>query len=75
MPKQDEPSPRDVYIEFHSIGKSVKVSAIDSLTLTEVSIVGPANESPEVLKANVLRKLHYVMNKKSPEKPDNGNFA
>ena len=50
-------------IEFHRVGNSVKVSAMDTKTLTEVSIVGPANAGEEVLKRNVLRKLEYVLAK------------
>ena len=55
---------QEVIIEFHRIGNSVKVSAMDTKTLTEVSIVGPANAGEEILKRNVLRKLDYVLAKK-----------
>ena len=54
----------DIIIEFRQVGKSVRVSAMDSKTLTEVSIVGPANATEEHLKQTVLRKLEYVMAKK-----------
>ena len=54
----------DIIIEFRVIGNLVKVSAIDPQTLTEVSIMGPASESREILKATVIRKLNYVMAKK-----------
>lgn len=53
-----------IILEFHVVGHLVKVSAIDTKTYTEVSIVGPANESREILKATAIRKLHYVMAKK-----------
>ncbi len=53
----------EVIIEFRRIGASIKVSAIDSRTLTEVSIVGPARAGEEELKRNVLRKLEYVLAK------------
>ncbi len=56
--------PDDIIIEFHRIGSSVKVSSMDSATLTEVSIVGPANAGEEILKRNVLRKLEFVLAKK-----------
>lgn len=56
--------PDDIIIEFHRIGGSVKVSAMDPATLTEVSIVGPANAGEETLKRNVLRKLEYILAKK-----------
>ena len=54
----------EIIIEFHRIGGAVKVSAMDSATLTEVSIVGPANAGEEILKRNVLRKLEFVLAKK-----------
>ncbi len=56
--------PDEIIIEFHRIGGSVKVSAMDPATLTEVSIIGPANAGEEILKRNVLRKLEFVLAKK-----------
>ncbi len=50
-------------IEFHRIGGSVKVSAMDPATLTEVTIVGPANAGEETLTRNVLKKLEFVLAK------------
>lgn len=58
--------PEDIIIEFHRIGGSVKVSAMDPATLTEVSIVGPANAGEEILKRNVLKKLEFVLAKNKP---------
>jgi hypothetical protein len=54
---------REVLIEMQSIGNSVKVSAIDPETGTEVSIVGDHRYGEEVLKRNALRKLNYVLSK------------
>ena len=54
----------NIIIEFHRIGASVKVSAFDPQSLTEVSIVGPANASEDILTRNVLRKLEFVLAKK-----------
>lgn len=51
-------------VEFQQHGASVKVSAIDPVTMTEVSIVGPSSIGQEELKRTALQKLHYVMNKK-----------
>jgi Domain of unknown function (DUF6898) len=68
--------PRDTdgyIIEFVSMGNAVKVSAIDPATLTEVSIVGPANIGREELKRTVVKKLLYVMNKESNAKPVSGS--
>ena len=52
---------QDIIIEFRRIGNSVKVSAMDPATLTEVSIVGPADAGEEILKRNVLQKLEHIM--------------
>lgn len=55
----------EVIIEFHRIGASVKVSAMDAATLTEVSMVDPASASEAQLKQAVIKKLEYVMAKKN----------
>lgn len=60
-------SGREVLIEFHQIGNSVKVTAVDTVTLVEVSIVGAANASQELLKRMAVRKLDYVIDKRSKE--------
>ena len=52
---------RDVIFEFYRIGNSVKVSAVDTETLTEVSVVGPATASEAILRQNALRKLESVL--------------
>ena len=54
----------DIIIEYRQLGNSVRVSAMDTKTLTEVTIVGPADAGEETLKRNVLKKLEYVMAKK-----------
>ena len=54
----------DIIIEYHRIGASVKVSAFDPESLTEVSIVGPANAGEDILTRNVMRKLEFVLAKK-----------
>ena len=51
-------------IEFHQIGNSVKVTAIDPESMTEVSIVGAAGAPKEQLKRVAVQKLLYVMAKK-----------
>ena len=55
---------REVIIEFFPIGQYVKVSAMDTQTLTEVSIQGPLGAGDEVLKRNAMKRLEYVMKKK-----------
>ncbi|HSV28999.1 MAG TPA: hypothetical protein VLL76_05555 [Candidatus Omnitrophota bacterium] len=54
---------RQVYFEFMRQGAYMKVVAIDSVTATEVTIVGPAGASQEQLKLTALRKLEYVLSK------------
>lgn len=52
---------REVIIEFHTVGNSIKVTAVDSKTLIEVSIVGGRGIGEEALRRTVLRKLDYVL--------------
>lgn len=51
-------------IEFIVVGKSVKVTAMDPVTLKEVSIIGARSASRKELAALAVRKLQYVLNKK-----------
>ncbi len=51
----------DVIIEFHQVGAYVKVSAVDTATYTEVSIVGDPTRSEEAHKRAAVRKLEYVL--------------
>ena len=53
----------DVIIEFYHVGAYVKVSAVDTATYTEVSIVGDPACSEETLKRAAIRKLEYVLNR------------
>ena len=55
---------REVIIEFIPVGALVKVSAMDTQSLTEVSIQGPANTPENILKRNALKRLEYVLKKK-----------
>jgi len=55
------PQLNEVIFEFRRIGNSVKVSAIDPATNTEISIVGPATAGEHALKMAALRKLQYVL--------------
>ena len=52
---------REVLFELRQIGASVKVTAIDVATNTEVSTMGPAAAGMHGLKLAALRKLNYVM--------------
>ena len=53
----------EVIIEFHRIGNSVKVTAVDPESQIEVSIVGPPRAGEELLKRTAIRKLEYVLAK------------
>lgn len=55
---------REIIFEFYPVGQFVKVTAMDTKTLTEISIQGPANVGEEVLKRNALKRLEYVLRKK-----------
>ncbi len=48
---------RVVYFEHIVLGAAVKVTAIDSQTAVEVSIVGPAGAAKHDLERLALRKL------------------
>ncbi|MBT4768999.1 MAG: hypothetical protein HOO00_00530 [Rhodospirillaceae bacterium] len=54
----------EVLIEFRRVGKYVKVSAIDPVSLIEVSIVGDPKRSDATLKRLAAEKLNYVLNKR-----------
>lgn len=61
MPRTE--APREVFFEFTAIGTTVKVSAIDAATGTEVSIMGPANAMQADLERLALQKLKVRMAK------------
>jgi hypothetical protein len=54
----------EIFIEFIVQGAVVKVTAIDSQTGTEASIVGPASAPRPALQSAAVRKLEYVLKKK-----------
>lgn len=55
---------REIIIELFPVGNLVKVSAMDTKTLTEVSIQGPKSAGEEILKRNAMKRLEYVLKKK-----------
>lgn len=55
---------REVILEFYQIGQIVKVTAMDTKTLTEISIQGPTSAGESLLKANAMKRLEYVLKKK-----------
>ena len=60
LPLQD----REVIIEYKPVGAYVKVSAMDTASLTEISIQGPSSATEDMLKRNALKSLEYVLKKK-----------
>jgi hypothetical protein len=60
---------REVYFEHIVIGGSVKVSAIDSVTAVEVSIVGPAGAAKADLERLALQKLKARLKREPPVDP------
>jgi hypothetical protein len=67
MPKSLHSDGREVLIEIVTLGGYAKASAIDLLTGTVVSIIGPANATRASLEAAALAKLDYVLKKKTAE--------
>ena len=54
----------EILFEFRRIGNSVKVSAIDPVTNTEVSIVGAVAAGEHALKMAALRKLQFILKRR-----------
>ncbi len=57
----------DVLLEFLQLGPTVKVTAIDPVSLVEVSIVGPSNAGEAALKRAAIDKLRYVLKKREKQ--------
>ncbi len=60
----DPATGREVLVEFQQIGNAVKVTAMDTKSMVEVSIMGPATAGEGILKRNVINNLNYVLSKK-----------
>ena len=54
---------REVILEFFPVGALVKVTAMDTASLTEVSIQGPVSAGQEILRRNAIKRLEYVLKK------------
>lgn len=63
---KDSILPEGALIEFVPQGDYVKVSAVDPVTKTEVSIVGDPSAGEEALKRVAVRKLEYVLSRQKP---------
>lgn len=64
MEKSDENN-HGYIIELRQVGDYVKVSAIDPVTLTEVSMIGSPKLTQDQLSQLAVRKLKRVLEKKS----------
>ena len=53
-----------IIIEFIQVGAYVKVSAVDPVSLVEVSIVGDPSASRNTLEQNAIKKLKFVLAEK-----------
>ena len=56
-----------ILLEFRQMGNSVKVTAVDPVTMVEASIVGPVNHPQEVLSRLAIQKLRYVLAKRNDD--------
>lgn len=54
-------SDRKVYFEYVPIGPQIKVSAIDSVTKAEVSIIAPRSAMRKDMETLALRKLKRAL--------------
>lgn len=52
-------------VEYTHIGNSVKVTAFDPSSLTEASVIAPANATKEQMTQLAVRKLQYLLGKES----------
>jgi hypothetical protein len=55
----------EIFVEFVVQGSVVKVTAIDAKSGKEASIMGPAGAARAALTDAAVRKLRYVMARKS----------
>lgn len=55
---------REVIVEFTPVGNIMRVTAMDTATLTEIVISGPKTTPQTTLKRNAVKRLEYVLRKK-----------
>jgi hypothetical protein len=58
---------RDVIFEFLRVGHAVKVTAVDTASGIEASIVGDPAAGEPALRRLARQKLDYVLGKRKPE--------
>lgn len=54
----------EVLLEMKPIGRQMKVTALDPVSLTEVSFIAPSNAVRTDVKRLAISKLSYVIRKK-----------
>jgi hypothetical protein len=52
---------REVIFEFTHVGNVMRVTAMDTATMTEVIIQAPHNAGEVIMKKNALMRLEYVL--------------
>ncbi len=57
----------EILFEYVRNGNFVKVTALESATKVEASVVVPAGLSEDQMKLQALNKLRYVLSKKEQE--------
>jgi hypothetical protein len=55
----------EIFVEFVILGNTVKVTAIDSASGLEASVIGPANAPRHAMADAARRKLEYLAKKKT----------
>ena len=64
-----------IIYEFQQVGAYVKVTAMDPVTLTEVSIVGNPQAGKQMLTRTAKKKLQYVIEKNKNSKKEDDNYV
>jgi hypothetical protein len=55
---------REVILELQPVGNIMRVTAMDTATMTEITIQCPVTAGEAVFKKNALLRLEYVLKKK-----------
>lgn len=55
---------QEVLFEFQRLGNILRVSALDPVSNTEITMIADPRQGPETIKALAARKLAYVIEKK-----------
>jgi hypothetical protein len=58
-----------VIVEMIAVGRYVRVTAVDTLSGTEVTLVGDPRRGERSLREAAVRKLRFVMAKKDSKEP------